>query len=108
SRRPSASRSSSPRSEPSAARRASRRTSGRRMAEPEAPPLVTAANPLPEPGQPAVLLVDKPAGLTSFGVIRRLRRALGEKKIGHAGTLDPMATGLLIALVGREATRLQD
>lgn len=78
------------------------------MAEPEAPPLVTAANPLPEPGQPAVLLVDKPAGLTSFGVIRRLRRALGEKKIGHAGTLDPMATGLLIALVGREATRLQD
>ncbi|MDX1419547.1 MAG: tRNA pseudouridine(55) synthase TruB [Rubricoccaceae bacterium] len=54
------------------------------------------------------LLVDKPAGLTSFGVIRRLRRALGVKKVGHAGTLDPMATGLLIVLVGRPATRQQD
>lgn len=78
------------------------------MPEPEAPPLVTAADPLPEPGQPAVLLVDKPAGLTSFDVIRRLRPALGQKRIGHAGTLDPMATGLLIVLVGREATRQQE
>ncbi len=55
-----------------------------------------------------MLLVDKPGGLSSFDVIRRLRPLLGTKKIGHAGTLDPMATGLLICLVGRQATRLQD
>ncbi|MDX1531067.1 MAG: tRNA pseudouridine(55) synthase TruB, partial [Rhodothermales bacterium] len=55
-----------------------------------------------------VLLMDKPGGWTSFDVIRRLRRLLGFKKIGHAGTLDPMATGLLICLLGRPATRLQD
>lgn len=54
------------------------------------------------------ILVDKPGGITSFGVIRKLRWALGVKKMGHAGTLDPMATGLLIVLVGRKATRLQD
>ncbi len=59
-------------------------------------------------GDPAILLMDKPGGLSSFGVIRRLRPLLGTKKIGHAGTLDPMATGLLICLVGRPATRLQD
>jgi tRNA pseudouridine55 synthase len=52
--------------------------------------------------------MDKPHGMSSFGVIRRLRRFLGVKKIGHAGTLDPAATGLLICLVGRPATRLQD
>ncbi|MEL7362885.1 MAG: tRNA pseudouridine(55) synthase TruB [Bacteroidota bacterium] len=70
-------------------------------------PIVTAGRPLPsEPGY--ALPVDKPPGLTSFGVIRRLRRFLGVKKIGHAGTLDPMATGLLICLVGRPATREQD
>jgi tRNA pseudouridine55 synthase len=55
-----------------------------------------------------VLPVDKPPGITSFGVIRRLRGILRVKKIGHAGTLDPMATGLLICLVGREATRRAD
>ena len=73
----------------------------------DAPPFVTASDPLPaEP--PYVLPVDKPGGLSSFGVIRRLRPLLGTRKIGHAGTLDPMATGLLVCLVGREATRLQD
>lgn len=73
----------------------------------EAPPFVTASDPLPaEP--PFVLPVDKPGGVSSFGVIRRLRPVLGTKKVGHAGTLDPMATGLLICLVGRGATRLQD
>lgn len=55
----------------------------------------------------AVLLLDKPAGMTSFDVIRRLRPLLGTRKIGHAGTLDPMATGLLICLVGN-ATKAQD
>ena len=58
-----------------------------------------------EPGR--VLLVDKPAGITSHDVVARSRRALGVKRIGHAGTLDPFATGLLIVLVGREATREQ-
>jgi tRNA pseudouridine55 synthase len=43
-----------------------------------------------------LLLVDKPKGITSFDVIRILRRELGVRKMGHAGTLDPLATGLLI------------
>lgn len=54
-----------------------------------------------------VLLVDKPQGLTSHDVVARARRALGTRAIGHAGTLDPMATGLLILLVGY-ATRLNE
>jgi tRNA pseudouridine55 synthase len=52
-----------------------------------------------------LLLVDKPKGVTSHDVVDAARRALGIRKIGHAGTLDPMATGLLILGVGR-ATRL--
>ena len=52
-----------------------------------------------------VLLVDKPIGLTSHDVVSHLRRKLGMKRIGHAGTLDPLATGLLIMLVGK-ATRV--
>ena len=52
-----------------------------------------------------VLLVDKPAGVTSHDVVNAARRALGEQRIGHGGTLDPFATGLLVLLVGR-ATRL--
>ena len=52
-----------------------------------------------------VLLVDKPAGITSHDAVAAVRRALGTKKVGHAGTLDPMATGLLVVGVGR-ATRL--
>ncbi len=54
-----------------------------------------------------VLLMDKPKGWSSFDVIRKLRRLLPVRKIGHAGTLDPMATGLLICLVGR-ATKLME
>jgi tRNA pseudouridine55 synthase len=54
---------------------------------------------------PGVLLVDKPGGMTSHDVVARARRALGTRKIGHAGTLDPMATGLLILGV-EGATRL--
>lgn len=54
---------------------------------------------------PGILLVDKPRGLTSHDVVARARRALGTRKIGHAGTLDPMATGLLILGV-EGATRL--
>ena len=48
-----------------------------------------------------LVLVDKPAGRTSFSVTSEVKRALGLKKAGHAGTLDPFATGLLLVLVGR-------
>ena len=52
-----------------------------------------------------LLLVDKPAGMTSHDVVQHVRRIYGERSIGHLGTLDPFATGLLVLLVGR-ATRL--
>jgi tRNA pseudouridine55 synthase len=52
-----------------------------------------------------VLLIDKPAGPTSHDVVRLLRRSSGERRIGHTGTLDPLATGLLPLVLGR-ATRL--
>jgi tRNA pseudouridine55 synthase len=52
-----------------------------------------------------LLLIDKPAGVTSHDVVATIRRTLGIRKVGHAGTLDPMATGLLVLGLGR-ATRL--
>lgn len=52
-----------------------------------------------------LLLVDKPAGLTSHDVVNRVRRSLQTRRVGHAGTLDPDATGLLVVCVG-DATRL--
>ncbi|GAA1716290.1 tRNA pseudouridine(55) synthase TruB [Propioniferax innocua] len=54
---------------------------------------------------PGVVIVDKPKGWTSHQVVGRLRRVLGTRKVGHAGTLDPMATGVLVVGVNR-ATRL--
>ena len=48
-----------------------------------------------------ILLVDKPQGITSHDVVAKMRRVFQMKKIGHAGTLDPMATGLLLILVGK-------
>lgn len=48
-----------------------------------------------------ILLVDKPQGITSHDVVSKLRRVFHMKKIGHAGTLDPMATGLLLMLIGK-------
>ena len=54
------------------------------------------------------ILIDKPLGITSHGVIACLRRIIGIRKIGHAGTLDPFATGLLIVAIGREATKKID
>ena len=51
------------------------------------------------------LLLDKPAGLTSFETIEKLRKIVGVKKVGHVGTLDPLATGLLLACLGK-ATKL--
>src|SRR5690242_234345 len=54
-----------------------------------------------------VLLVDKAQGMTSHDVVAISRRALNTKKIGHCGTLDPLATGLLIITIGR-GTKIQD
>jgi tRNA pseudouridine55 synthase len=51
------------------------------------------------------LIVDKPAGITSHDVVARVRRVAGTRRVGHAGTLDPFATGVLVVCVGR-ATRL--
>lgn len=53
-----------------------------------------------------ILLIDKPVGITSHDVVARVRRSLGGAKTGHAGTLDPFASGLLIVLVGK-ATKMQ-
>jgi tRNA pseudouridine55 synthase len=59
------------------------------------------------PAEPAgFLLVDKPAGPTSHDIVDMARRALGTRKIGHAGTLDPFASGLLILAVGRATKEL--
>jgi tRNA pseudouridine55 synthase len=55
-----------------------------------------------------ILLLNKPEGRTSFSLIRSLRKLTGIKKIGHAGTLDPFATGVMIMLIGRDYTRLSD
>ena len=62
---------------------------------------------LPKPHKSGVLLIDKPADFSSHDIIAIVRRVLRTKTIGHSGTLDPMATGLLILLVGREATKRQ-
>lgn len=59
----------------------------------------------PRPTPDGILLVDKPQGWTSHDVVARARRLCGTRKVGHAGTLDPMATGVLVLGVGR-ATRL--
>ncbi|MDD2332453.1 MAG: tRNA pseudouridine(55) synthase TruB [Candidatus Cloacimonetes bacterium] len=58
-------------------------------------------NPAPNPDQSGFLLIDKPEGLSSFDVIRALRKISGIRKIGHTGTLDPFATGLMIYCMSR-------
>lgn len=68
-------------------------------------------NTLPSPNQDlfqGILLVNKPPGKTSFSLVAALRRRLGVKKIGHAGTLDPFATGVMVMLIGKTYTRLSD
>ncbi|MBR4255842.1 MAG: tRNA pseudouridine(55) synthase TruB, partial [Clostridia bacterium] len=50
-----------------------------------------------------IILIDKPKGITSHSAVYRMRRLLRTQKIGHTGTLDPDATGLLVVLVGRAA-----
>ncbi|KAF0208153.1 MAG: tRNA pseudouridine(55) synthase TruB [Actinomycetota bacterium] len=57
-------------------------------------------------GLAGVIVIDKPAGMTSHDVVAAVRRATGEGRVGHAGTLDPMATGVLVVLVG-PYTRLE-
>jgi len=52
-----------------------------------------------------IIPINKPAGITSHTVVNKLRKFYGIKKIGHAGTLDPFATGVLILLVGRDSTK---
>lgn len=64
-------------------------------------------NLIPKPIE-GILLVDKPKGPTSFSLVQTLRKRLGVKKIGHAGTLDPFATGVMVMLIGRRYTRLSD
>jgi len=79
------------------------------LPEMPADPLVAAfgkkspADPAIESG---IFLVDKPVGPSSFRMVHLVRRALSIKKVGHAGTLDPFASGLLIICAGRPATRL--
>src|ERR1700727_150827 len=72
----------------------------------------SAANNVPgvphpfEQGQ--MLLIDKPLDWTSFDVVRKLRGLVRTRKIGHAGTLDPLATGLLILCTGKYTKRIND
>jgi tRNA pseudouridine55 synthase len=54
-----------------------------------------------------IILIDKPSGITSHKVIEIIRKKLGIKKVGHAGTLDPLATGLLVVMVGK-STKLSN
>jgi tRNA pseudouridine55 synthase len=61
----------------------------------------------PSPSLHGYLVIDKPAGWTSFDVVARVRRLLGEKRVGHAGTLDPAATGVLPLAVGAATKTLE-
>ena len=68
-----------------------------------------AALQTPPPSKPSgVLLINKPKGSTSFRLVSLLRRLCDVQKIGHAGTLDPFATGVMILLVGKDFTKLSD
>lgn len=58
-----------------------------------------------QPAADGLIIVDKPAGMTSHDVVARIRRLAGTRRVGHAGTLDPMATGVLVTGIGK-ATRL--
>lgn len=78
------------------------------LSAPDTPIPIFGKERLPDPRlahEAAVYLVDKPIGWTSFRVVGLLRKLLGIKKVGHAGTLDPLATGLLIVCAGKAATK---
>lgn len=71
------------------------------------PDVLAVKKPQAEPALEAgIFLLDKPVGPSSFRMVQLVRRALSIKKVGHAGTLDPFASGLLIICAGRPATRL--
>ena len=61
----------------------------------------TGSSAIPAACAAGLVIVDKPAGLTSHDVVARVRRLAGTRRVGHAGTLDPMATGVLVIGVGR-------
>lgn len=61
-----------------------------------------------EPIKEGIYLINKPRGRSSFSIVAQVRRLSGIKKVGHAGTLDPEAEGLLIVLVGKEYTKKSD
>lgn len=61
-----------------------------------------------EPIKEGIYLINKPRGRSSFSIVAQVRRLSGIKKVGHAGTLDPEAEGLLIVLVGKEFTKKSD
>src|SRR3954469_21298963 len=101
-------RSSSRKTTPSPAPRASSRfwpTSRSRIPLPEVEATKTERSADAGAAVEGLLLVDKPAGMTSHDVVQHVRRIFGQRSIGHLGTLDPFATGLLVLLLGR-ATRL--
>ena len=52
-----------------------------------------------------IVALNKPVGWTSFDVVNKVRRLTGERKVGHAGTLDPFAEGVLVVGIGRESTK---
>lgn len=65
--------------------------------------------PIPNPiARQGILLIDKPVGRTSFSLVQTIRRLMGVKTVGHAGTLDPLASGVMVLLVGRDYTRQSD
>ena len=58
--------------------------------------------------QDKIILIDKPTGWTSFDVVKKIRNCLGIRKVGHAGTLDPLATGLLILCTGKKTKEINE
>jgi tRNA pseudouridine55 synthase len=62
----------------------------------------------PKKGTEGIFLIDKPSGISSHGMVNKMRGITDIKRVGHTGTLDPLASGLLIILVGRSFTKLQD
>jgi len=71
-------------------------------------PAASPENPIHSPpvkNEGGILNINKPAGLTSFAVVQQIRRILNERKVGHCGTLDPMATGVLVVLFGNAVSR---
>lgn len=77
------------------------------MTNKDADPQIKALKRVPNTVQ-GILLINKPTGKTSFSLVATLRRLLNVKTIGHAGTLDPLATGVMVLLIGRDYTRLSD